>query len=186
LFIELLKFSSFQKLINYSWNYDKENETHDVSDRIKYTSNMNEMHKLYLGYCTSNNLSNVVEISILLSWFYDGIQLFKKKSATFQPLLITILNLPPNIRHSIGIGTFLLSLSMFKGDSNIEKFLLEDCFLEELLFLHKGLDFCIDGTHYFLQVRAIDHILDLSALCPMLKLQAFQSLTKSNNFDKNC
>ena len=91
LFIELLKFSSFQKLINYSWNYDKENETHDVSDRIKYTSNMNEMHKLYLGYCTSNNLSNVVEISILLSWFYDGIiQLFKKKSATFQPLLITI------------------------------------------------------------------------------------------------
>jgi len=175
LLIELIKFKSFRQLINYTWDYDKNNETHDVSDREKFTTNKNEMHDIYVKHCESKKLSNVEEISILISWFYDGIQLFKKKTAVFQPLLITILNLPPIIRHVMGIGTFLLSLSMFKGDSNIEIFLLEDCFLEELLFLNKGLPLKIDGKDYFLQVRNIDHVFDLATLCPILKLQAFQS-----------
>ena len=64
---------------------------------------------------------------------------------------------------------------MFKGNSTVEEFLLEDCFLEELLKLNKGFPFNIGGTEYFLQVRLISHILDLAALCPILRLQAFQS-----------
>ena len=175
LLVELLKFDSFQKLIKYKWINSSPNETRDVSDRIKYSRNLEEMHETYENHCRSTSSHNVIEVSILLSWFYDGIQLFSKKSSTFQPLLLTILNLPPSIRHVIGVGTFLLSFSMFKGDSCVEKFLLEDCLLEELLMLNKGISFNIAGVEYFLQARMINHIFDLKELCPMLKCQPFQS-----------
>ena len=173
LLVELLKFDSFRQLIKYKWGNSSLNETHDISDRNTYSNNLEEMHQTFEDYCQSNKSHKVVEVNILLSWFYDGIQLFNKKSSTFQPLLLTILNLPPSIRHEIGKGTFLLSYSLYKGNSDVEKVLLEDCMLEELQILNKGISFKIGGLEYFLQARMISHILDASALCPFLKFQPF-------------
>ena len=51
---------------------------------------------------------------------------------------------------------FLLSFSLYKGDSRVQRFLLEDCMLEELLILNKGISINIDGVEYFLQARMID------------------------------
>ena len=53
--------------------------------------------------------------------------------------------------------------------------LLEDCMLEELLKLNKGVPINIDGVEYLLQARMINHMFDLAELCPMLKVQPFQS-----------
>ena len=175
LLVELLKFDSFRKLIKYKWRNKSPMETRDISDRIKYSANLEAMHQTYEEHCQSKDSHDVIEVSILLSWFYDGIQLFGKKTSTFQPLLLTILNLPPNIRHEIGLGTFLLAFCLYKEDSEVEKFLLQDCLLEELLVLNKGIAINIGGVEYFLQARLINHILDLKALCPILKFQPFQS-----------
>ena len=75
---ELLKFESFRKLIKYKWSNRNSNETYDISDRGKYSANLEEMHQKYEEHCLSTDSKDVVEISILLSWFYDGIQLLKK------------------------------------------------------------------------------------------------------------
>lgn len=55
-----------------------------------------------------NNLKNVIMICLVLSFFCDGIQVWKSKVATFAPAFLAIMNLPPAYRNKLGIGSNLL------------------------------------------------------------------------------
>ena len=48
--------------------------------------------------------ANTVQVKLILSLFYDGVQVYKKKVVNCSPLTLTILNLPPNIRNMQGVG----------------------------------------------------------------------------------
>jgi hypothetical protein len=107
-----------------------------------------------------------------LSQFYDGVKIFDSKVADFWPLLIKILNLPPNLRNIIGIGSFLLSIFANKLDCAAEDYLFSNCFVEELNVLKDGI---IINNIYFVQVRLIQHCLDTKAVGKQLKVHETNS-----------
>ena len=85
-------------------------------------------------------------INILLSQFYDGCAVFRNKVSSFHPLVITILNLPPNYRFKLGnfffsfailclfyrfvLGVGMFALAIFSSDikSVAEDFLFNNLF----------------------------------------------------------
>jgi hypothetical protein len=99
-------------------------------------------------------------VNLLISEFYDGIQLFKTRIQNFWPLMITILNLPQSIRNKCGVGTFIISLFAGKLNTPAERFLLEECFAEELKVLYDGLEIKLYDKTYFVQLRLKSTILD--------------------------
>ena len=83
--------------------------------------------------------------------------------------------MPPNIRDTIGVGTFLLSFYNLKKKSVVESFLIEKCLIGEFKELYEGCEFAINGQNYFLQSRMIAHLFDLAQLCPFCGIQSMQN-----------
>jgi len=173
---------SFIDLVNY-YDYGKKNDPQslyykDNTDGDSYLRNRNEMHSKFqrYKYTRGNTKLKIVQISLCLSWFYDGCQLYHHLIYAFLPMIFTILNLPPPLRHKLGIGTFLLSINTLSPGSYVEFFLLFDCFVQELIELYNGMSYVIDDTEYFIQSRLICSILDLPALC---KVFFFSSMFNS-------
>jgi len=185
---ELLQESSFIDILNYrdmndSSNFDKPSSTE--YEQSTYKRNMEEMHENFETFLRNYNpdefeninISDVIEISLCISWFFDSFQIYHRKVSIFAPLIFTILNLPPNIRNIMGFGTFLLSFLTFAGGSNVEKFVLFDCFIGELLMFQDGVNFITTDPQgnkklYRVQMRATTHILDMSALCKELNVES--------------
>jgi hypothetical protein len=180
---ELIQKKSFIEAINHldesiPINDDKIHET-------SYLRNMKEMKEnfqiFWQNYYPEENhgipKARVVEVNLCISWFYDSFQIYHRKVSTFAPLIFTILNLPPNIRNSLGFGTFLLSFFTYGSGNEVEKFLFYDCFIAELLMFQDGVSIVVTDdsnnltTLYRVQIRVTTHILDMPALCRFLNVE---------------
>ena len=113
----------------------------------------------------------------MISQFYDGCAVYRSKVSSFHPLMITILNLPPNYRFKIGVGMFALTIFSLNSKSIVEDYLFNNLYVEELLILNEGVPVKIDDMIYFIQVRQIQGIFDTIAVQDKLKIQSSGSLT---------
>jgi hypothetical protein len=173
LLIKLLSKPEFILALNYKFVKQSDNNYEDVQDGHHYKENYAEMDTIYEEFCLKNPFQEWTKINILISQFYDGVKVFDHKVVDFWPLLITILNLPPTLRNQTGVGTFLLSIFSNSISSDAEKYLFENCFIEELMELYKGVR--INNT-YFVQVRLIQHCLDTKAVGKQLNTHETNSL----------
>jgi hypothetical protein len=173
LLIKLLEKPDFIVALNYKFIKQFDNHYEDVQDGLHYKENYESMDAIYNDFCRKNSYQKWIKINILLSQFYDGVKLFDSKVVDFWPLLITILNLPPTLRNKTGVGTFLISMFSNTLSSASEKYLFENCFIQELQELYKGLT--INNT-FFLQVRLIQHCLDTKAVGKQLNTHEANSL----------
>jgi hypothetical protein len=83
----------------------------DVSDGIAFKIAQMEMNQQYqelkAGHTKINNYEineQTIQVKLMFSLFYDGVQLFKSKVVGFSPLSLTVLNMPPNLRTRQGVG----------------------------------------------------------------------------------
>jgi hypothetical protein len=102
----LIRYDFFRFLINYNYfdmnRYVNSNLKHwDIKESEIYLKNYEEM-KIYFNKQYNTIENKPIMINILLSQFYDGCAVFRNKVSSFHPLVITILNLPPNYRFKIG------------------------------------------------------------------------------------
>ena len=74
------------------------------------------------------------------------------------------MNLPPNIRKTLGHGMFLISLFTALSHSTCEQFIMSKCLIDELKMLNEGLLIKISNKLYFIQARLILHCYDNKAL----------------------
>jgi len=178
--INLLNYQSFRKLIDYQYfdmqkYFDKSQIHWDIKSSEIYKKNYDEMTKLFdIKYKNSEYKM----INIMLSQFFDGCAVFRNKISSFHPLIITILNLPPNYRFKLGVGMFTLSIFSSSSKSMVEDFLFNNLYVEELLNLNNGFDIILeDGTKCFVQVRQIQGIFDTIAAQDKLKIQSSGSIS---------
>ena len=71
-------------------------------------------------------------------------------------------------------------MTAYNTDGNspqAEKFLFEQCFMEEVRLLEKGYAFKCDGITYLLTARVIQFVFDLAELCKSAKVQCQNSQT---------
>jgi hypothetical protein len=173
LLITLLEKPDFILALNYKLVKQIESNYEDVQDGQHYKENYSEMDTIYEEFCRKNPSQQWIKINILLSQFYDGVKIYDHKVVDYWPLIVTILNLPPTLRNLTGVGTFLLSIFSNSLNSAAEKFLFENCFIEELLELNEGLTI---NNKYFVQVRLIQHCLDTKAMGKQLNTHEANSL----------
>jgi len=189
LIINLINTDMFLKFINYEAEtlagYDKYS---DVQQGSNFKKNYREMEKIYNNFCTDRSKQfnqsineikkEITMVNILISQFYDGMQVYKKKVSSFWPLVITILNLPPNCRMKLGMGMFLVSIFTAHQGSGAEDFLFKDCYIKELRQLYDGYLYTNPKTDekYLIQVRLIIHCYDTKAVEDHLHVQSCGSL----------
>jgi len=153
---DLLETENFLKAINYECESDTKYYRSDIRTGSNYKKHYAEM-------CTKfddKNDNSLTMVNLLISEFYDGIQLFKTKVQNFWPLMISILNLPISMRIQSGIGTILISLYTGKLNTPTERFVLEECLVEELKQFYEGIVIEKNGKRFFVQIRLISTILD--------------------------
>lgn len=154
--IELLHYPLFLQLLSYQYIRPSTNGTKyqimDILDGQNAKRHLASMNQRY-NKVFSDVAEKPTKINILVSLFYDGIQLFRKKQENYWPLFCTILNLPPAVRTKIGAGMFMLTAFYGNLDSATEKYIFEDCLIKELEVLRKGLPVTVNGENYFIQVR---------------------------------
>lgn len=152
---------------------------HTISDLMHGSLAQDElaiMHQRFQEFCDAEKSKQAEEVSLLLSEFYDGAQVFKRRISSFWPLFISILNLPPTYRNRVGVGMFLASLFTAANGSVAEHFLFSQCLIAELIALDKGIIYEHDGVTFFIQARLIRHICDGRALEKMCKVQGAGAL----------
>jgi hypothetical protein len=174
LIVDLINTVGFVKCIQHCCPRRNESEMNDVQHGQCFNSNLEEMRLNYNRQCRDD--IEVEPINILVSLFYDGVQVYKRRHSEFAPLLISIMNLPPSFRGKLGIGTFLLSLVTVKSGSAVERFILK-CLVDELIILQEGLRLTlVDGSNCFLQVRLVQYILDTVGANKLFKIKGNNSL----------
>ncbi len=71
-------------------------------------------------------VEDVKEVSLLLSVYYDGGQIFKRRTTYAWPLMVSILSIPSPLRIARGKGLFImLSLYTDKAHTLVENFVIE-------------------------------------------------------------
>jgi hypothetical protein len=163
---------NFLKAINYVCPDDDKYFLSDVRTANNYKRHMNEMKVNYDNWASQSNIDSHVMVNLCISQFYDGVQIRKNRHQSYWPLLISILNLPPNMRIKFNVGTFLITTFTATPQSPAERFILEDCLSKELLQFYEGFEFTIDDVTYFVQIRLISTILDTIACQEVLGVQA--------------
>lgn len=153
---------------------------HDIQDGETARENLSQMNTRFKQFKEEMRKKhpniNFIEVSLLLSYFYDGVQLFKRKVVNFWLLLIQILNLPPTMRSQKGLGMFCLGIFSGLNGSKADEFLLGECFIQELHILYDGYVLVLGEKVYFLQARVIVHQFDTKAFEKVVKVQASNSL----------
>ena len=171
LLIKLIQYESFREALKYEFENPNKEQYSSSMDGESSQRNKREMQEQFDAYKAKTGCSDIESISVLLSWFYDGTQLFKSVCSDMAPMFISFLNLPHCLRNLHGVGSFLLSLFTFKKDGVVEDFLMNDLFIAELIELAKGFEIEIEGRKYFVLLRLINHIQDLMGFNAMLKVQ---------------
>eukprot|EP01031_Cornospumella_fuschlensis_P033530 gene33530-40565_t len=128
---------------------------------------MADMKNVFLN---SSSPSSSIEVSLILTLYYDGAMLFKRSVNPFWPLLISIANLPPTIRTAYGIGMFSISLISVDPGTPVEQFVL-GLLGQELQLLFKGFTVTTRGCNYFVQARVTSQVYDSRALEKVLNVQ---------------
>lgn len=177
LIADLLKTPFFLKALNYRRNPHVHPTTNncysDFMDGYIATFHLESMKNIYLEWQLKHpeERREAVCVTLLLSEFYDGGQLFKSKVTNFWALMTQILNLPPTYRGKLGIGMFVQAIYAGKHKT-AERFLFIDNFCEELNLLYNGVEINISGVSYFIQARLVLHTLDTRAAEAVLSLQS--------------
>ena len=176
-----LKYELFRKLISCSFE-ETGLDYWDVLQKPVAQEQMAAMQTIWNAR-TDIDKTTCRPVNLLLSVSYDGVKIFKKKSAHFCPLVITILNLPPCFRNKKGFGMFVTSI--FDGQpgrdySDSEEFLFSKCLVAELLMLAEGMMIpCVDedgkSQCFFVQVRLICHVYDTRELEPLMHITSTNS-----------
>ena len=108
---ELLKTKDFYNLLNYETVKYNEDFYCDTKDGSLYKSHLEQMHTRFPQVQQAFMHKNPIlkgpeyegyqykEISLLLSQFLDGANIFTKSKESFNPYLFGILNLPPSYRY---------------------------------------------------------------------------------------
>jgi len=189
LVINLMNYESFRKLINYEYfnmnlYFDRNQKHWDIKTSTVYKQNYNEMQNKFNDFNKNEiDKTKYKMINIMISQFYDGCAVYRNKISSFHPLIITILNLPPNYRYKMGVGMFTLSIFSSTSKSIVEDFLFNNLYVEELMSLNDGFAYQIydeikkKDLFFFIQVRQIQGIFDTIAAQDKLKIQSSGSLT---------
>jgi hypothetical protein len=138
LFCALAENEYFKKCINYTHIKDQSYQYSDISDGACYKRNLQAMKSRYATVAKNKAPLKIEEFNINIAINYDGVQIYKHKCGTFNPLLMTILNLPPSFRSKVGVGMFLVSLFTLQEKSETEYFIFHKCLLKELEALQFG------------------------------------------------
>jgi hypothetical protein len=149
---------------------ETEGFVHDITDGPAAKRHKDAMHAKFDEFKTKRVGQEVKEVSLLLSVYYDGGQLFKRRTTSAWPLMVSILSLPPPLRIARGKGLFMLSLYTGKTKTSAERFVIEQ-FVNELNFLDEGFAVSINGVDYFIQARLIVHSYDSREVEGMLCVQ---------------
>lgn len=130
------------------------------------SENMESMAEIFRNRAPEGSIN----ISLLLTIYYDGVQLFKRSVNPFWPLLVSINNLPPHLRGVYGVGIFSLSHISVKPGTPAEEYILS-MFVEELRHLYEGFTVKLsNGRLVFLQARVVCHVYDTRAMEHLLKV----------------
>jgi len=171
LFIQLIKTKGFLDALYFINEDQEENILTDVLDGAEMKLHLHEMEMNGRAYQNKNSGERYVQVPLLLFLFYDGVKVFQTKSSVFWPLMLSILNLPPTFRSTVGAGMFMLALFTAIKDSAAEDFLFNDCLVPELERLMDGISLQIDGKFYFIQARLVMHVLDTPGMAAHIKMQ---------------
>lgn len=142
-----------------------------------YTKKLvNDMQSVYNKQKLENKINNNCKpINLVLNFSYDGAQIYKYSYTNFWPMLITIVNLPPVVRKTVGQGMFMVSLFNSIGGSINEEFIFNKCLVEELLLLNEGIEVKINNKLYFIQARLNQLGFDTKALEAVVKAHGSNS-----------
>jgi hypothetical protein len=153
----LNNYNVFINYLNYECKDNEYYEINDVQTGENFKKHMLSMNENFKQFQNSSNVNakEAKMINICLSEFYDGIQIRKTKIQTFWPLLVTILNFPPDIRNKLGIGMFVLSIFTASQNTESERFILEYCFAKELEQFYEGIIIKTESDVFFVQIRLI-------------------------------
>lgn len=174
---ELLHTNWFISALNYVQKDSKHVDIYgDVQNGSVFRKHAEEMKTNYEQKYHLRDRDNVTPISLLFGVYYDGLKVFSRKSVDFWPLMISILNLPPNLRKLFGAGIFLLSIIVAKSGSWSELFIFRERFICELDYLSKGVEITINDKKYFVQARLILHCYDTRAMEKVLNIQLANAL----------
>ena len=177
LICDVLHTKWFYEAINYKAAYNEQANglIFDITQGSTALQSMQEMHANFEKIKQETQKPDMLEVSLLLSAYFDGAQLYDRKSTAMWPLMVSILNLPPPLRVTRGKGFFLLCLhSNDKGHTDMEKFILEQ-FVNELLYLHNGFEITVNSKLYFIQARLIMHCYDSKGLEGVMQVQGANS-----------
>ena len=114
-FLNCLNDYEFYKY-NNGGSYNKDASfIRDTSDGKAYKIAIDQLNIGFDKYKTEKTVindyiidENTVHVKLILSLFYDGVQIYNHKATNCSPLILTILNLPPNLRPMQGVGNKLL------------------------------------------------------------------------------
>lgn len=112
-------------------------------------------------------------IPILLAASYDGLQVHKHRANNAWILCVTILNLPPNMRYTLGVGTFIVAIIPCLVGSQAEEQVLS-LLVDELLLLDRGLlveNPEVRDQRCLVTARLVQQIFDTKALQKVLQVQ---------------
>ena len=174
LIMDLVRTEWFVKALNYKRKdfrqYYKEDNSISENGIIADT-NLQEMKDRFEAWKKEDSKRLDYEmVNILLSEFYDGVQLFKRRTKDFNCLITGILNLPPTYRGKEGISNFITAV--YEGKHKFaEQVLFSDLYVEELQSLLQGFEFSCNGKQFFIQARLILHIMDTKAAEGVFKFQ---------------
>jgi hypothetical protein len=141
IFCHLLNTQGFLFALRYSQAH-QDDLKRDLTDSPHCKLHLQEMHNKYFA----SGKTDYEEVNILLSEFYDGAQIYKRKHSSFYLFLIGILNLPPSYRGKLGIGLFLISLFSSKVGSAAELFIF-NCLVQELKMFFEGVEIFLNGKN---------------------------------------
>lgn len=179
MFVESLKYkhlNPYGTLVpNTITGFQQKRTYSDIMDSALAVTHLKEMEERFRSRARQRN-EEMIPVSLLLGYNYDGVQPFSSKVADFWPMTLSILNLPPNLRKKVGMGMFILSIYSMGKETYVEDFLHRDCFIRELLFLYDGYEMKVNDKIYFLQARLICHGYDTKAAEHVLRVQASGSL----------
>lgn len=152
---------------NFNQTRMRDGNINDILDGNNAKSNLEDMNRIFALKKLDN--PNLIEVSYVLSQFYDGGTLFNRGAKSIWPMAISILNCNPTDRMDYGIGLFMIILHDLKVGSVVENTIFTQLLIPELQLLRRGVEYSYtDDTgkkiEIFLQVRLVVHIMDTVAL----------------------
>lgn len=138
--VEMVRSARYQSALTCERDHtDSSSLILDVQDGTAARQLQASMREDSRQHQTRNRSASCLELLLAVS--YDGTQVHNKmkKTSDYWPLMVTVLNLPPNLRNRLGIGTFVVGLVAGLSGSAAETDLFESMFLQELQLLHNGI-----------------------------------------------